>query len=66
MGAFSSKPSAADGLAPGGRNSAVGSDSDEEYYDAHSAVADEIMDPTPPLPAVVPRTAEAGWDAILR
>ena len=38
-----------------GTTSVTGYDSDSEYHDAHS----EIMVPTPPLPAVVPRTAEA-------
>ena len=56
MGAFGSKASAAANLAPG-TNSINGYDSDEEYYDAHSAAADEIMVPTPPLSAVVQRTA---------
>jgi hypothetical protein len=54
MGAAFAAASATGDPEPG-TNLVTGYDSDSEYYDAHS----EIMVPPPPLPAVVPRTAEA-------
>ena len=60
MGAASSADAEAADLAPGETttNSISGHDSDTEYVDAHSS-ADEIIAPSPPLSAAVPRVAEA-------